>query len=78
MLETSEIIRELDIKIQILSFLGYFMPWKVIDKRRNENTISKGRETKNKINNHKYRFSVLISKKKTHFRDSCQLYHGIN
>ena len=27
---------------------------------------------------HKYRFSVLTSKKKTHFRDSCQVHHGIN
>ena len=40
------------------------MPWKVLDKRRNENTIKKDRETKNKVRNHKNRFSVLTSKKK--------------
>ena len=29
------------------------MPWKVLDKRRNENIISKGRETINKVRKHK-------------------------
>ena len=44
------------------------MPWKVLDKRRNENTISKDRETQNKKRKHKYCFSVLTSKKEKSFQ----------
>ena len=39
----------------------------------------KAEKRTNKVPKHKYRFSVLTSKKeKTHFRDSCQVHHGIN
>jgi len=44
------------------------MSWKVLDKRRNENTIAKGRETQNKVRKHKYCFSVLTSKKENSFQ----------
>ena len=33
---------------------------------------------KTKMRKHKYRFSDLTNKRKTHFRDSCKVHHGIN
>ena len=38
----------------------------------------KAEKMKNRSHNHKYCFSVLTSKRKPHFRDSCQVHHGIN
>ena len=38
----------------------------------------KAEKHKKQSHKHKYSFSVLTSKRKTHLRDSCQVHHGIN
>ena len=38
----------------------------------------KAEKQKKERDKHNFAFSVLTSKRKTHFRDSCQVHHGIN
>lgn len=74
--ETSVIIKRIR-KNLVLFFLATLCRERYLT-REEMKTQYKKTEKKRQSHNHKYRFSVLTSKRKTHFRDSCQVHHGIN
>ncbi len=75
--ETSVIIKRIR-KYLVLFLLATLCRERYLTREEMKTQYQTAEKRNHKVRKHKYRFFVLTSNKKTHFRDFCQVHHGIN